>query len=168
MSMIETPWKEFREGGQRYRMKVKYGLDYNFANRHNQDPYFSITGSIERLAGRWREDSGGMLHDEISKHFPNLRPLLKWHLFGTQGPLHYLANGKYWWELYSGTSKYAQSPGDHDPKQAFMSTVVADEHELPPKGTPWPEVKAWLEERLPHLLEEFDDVMAEIGVLEAR
>jgi hypothetical protein len=167
MSMIVTPWKEFKEGATVYRMQVRYGLDYDFARRNNQSAYFSITASIERKSGtRWVEDSGGMLHDQIAEHFPNLAPLLKWHLTAVDGPLHYIANAKYWWEHYTGTSQFELRSYDPDPKEAFRRTVICEPHEVPPKSTPWPRVKVWLDERLEHLLSEFDDEMDEIGVLE--
>lgn len=38
---------------------------------------------------------GGCCHDEVSKHFPELAPLIKWHLCGTDGPMHYIGNTVY-------------------------------------------------------------------------
>jgi hypothetical protein len=167
MSMIVTPWKEFREGATAYRIQAKYGMDYDFAKRNNQAPYFSITASIDRKSGsRWVEDSGGMLHDQIAEHFPDLEPLLKWHLMGPEGPLHYIANAKYWWDHYTGKSQYDLKSYDPDPEEAFERTVICDQSEVPPKSTPWSDVKAWLEERLEGLVEEFEDEMDSIGVLE--
>ncbi len=42
-----------------------------------------------------RECMGGCIHDEIAKHFPELFPLIKWHLCSTDGPMHYEANTIY-------------------------------------------------------------------------
>lgn len=35
---------------------------------------------------------GGCCHDEVAKHFPQLAPLIKWHLTSTDGPMHYPGN----------------------------------------------------------------------------
>src|SRR5262245_39920246 len=37
----------------------------------------------------------GCCHDDIAKHFPELAPLIKWHLVSSVGPMHYLANATY-------------------------------------------------------------------------
>lgn len=38
---------------------------------------------------------GGCIHEDIVKHFPELRPYIKWHLCSSGEPLHYLANTLY-------------------------------------------------------------------------
>lgn len=79
--------------------------DDECGNGHNT---FSITGEIyttDRQPGEttvthrtgktlWC-NGGGCIHDEIAKHFPELAPLIKWHLTSTDGPLHYIANTVY-------------------------------------------------------------------------
>ncbi len=54
-------------------------FDDQCGNGHNT---FSITGTVYK-AGR-RTDHATItracIHDDISKHFPKLRPLIKWHL----------------------------------------------------------------------------------------
>lgn len=76
--------------------------DDRCGNGHNT---FSITGAIyttERYPGEatiktadgktlWLQ-SCGCLHTAIAYYFPELAPLLKWHLCSTDGPLHYVAN----------------------------------------------------------------------------
>lgn len=42
-----------------------------------------------------RDVAGGCMHEEIAKVFPELEPLIKWHLMGTKGPMHYLDNTIY-------------------------------------------------------------------------
>lgn len=65
-----------------------------------QKPYFSVTGTIWRGTGAYsdRNDiAGGCLHEEISKYFPKLRPLIALHLSDEDGqPTHGEANGFYW------------------------------------------------------------------------
>ena len=53
------------------------------------DNTFAITGEV-KTPTRW--EAGGCLHEDIARKFPNLAPLIKWHLTSTDGPLHYLAN----------------------------------------------------------------------------
>ena len=36
-----------------------------------------------------------MLHEEIAKHFPELAPMLKWHLCSSNQPMHYIENTVY-------------------------------------------------------------------------
>lgn len=66
---------------------VRY--DDECGNGHNT---FAITGEI-RTPGR--SEAGGCLHEEIAKAFPELAPLIKWHLCSSDGPLHYIANTLY-------------------------------------------------------------------------
>ncbi len=165
--MKKTPWKEFTERGQRYRIQATYGMDYAFGRRNGQAPYFSATATIERWErGRWSDDSSGMQHDEIEKHFPELGPYLKWHLVSTDAPTHYIANAKYWWEVMVD-----KRPPDQrvNAKDALKSTIVYgavpgdDNRDL---LIPWPNLQAWLETRLPKLMGYFAADMQTLGVLE--
>jgi len=59
----------------------------------DEDGYFSITGDIVVSESC---DRCGCIHDEIKKHFPELKPFIKWHLFNKDtGPIHYIANTLY-------------------------------------------------------------------------
>jgi hypothetical protein len=69
--------------------EVRY--DDQCGNGHNT---FSITGEV-RIPGRRDIEAGGCLHDDIARKFPELAPLIKWHLVSSDGPLHYLANTLY-------------------------------------------------------------------------
>jgi hypothetical protein len=170
-----TPWKEYREGSQTYRIQAKYGLDYEFARRNNQAPYFSITATIEwkdsARPHHWREHSGGQLHEEVARHFPTLAPYLRWHLVSTAEPMHYIANAKYWWEramgiVTPGTSP--ASPGEPDPRDAFKRTVILGgiPGEQIPYTDDWNDIEKWLRKRLPKLMETFRHAMTTLGVLE--
>jgi hypothetical protein len=92
---------EFTEGRGVFRIMARVRYDDECGNGHNT---FSITGAIDRKMAltrggvvevHWREESGGCIHDEIARHFPELKPLLKWHLCSSDGPLHYVANTVY-------------------------------------------------------------------------
>lgn len=58
---------------------------------------FSITADVTTRASRARSDvqACGCLHDDIAIVFPELTPLIKWHLFDTNGPMHYISNTVY-------------------------------------------------------------------------
>lgn len=84
----------YKERGETYRITANVQHDDDCGNGHNT---FAITADIQYKAGngRWRDESGGCLHDEIAKRFPELAPLIKWHLCSTDGPMHYVANTVY-------------------------------------------------------------------------
>lgn len=80
-------------------------FDDECGNRHNS---FAITGELydrERIPGEAHVENSkgkkrylgscGCLHDDIAKHFPELAPLIKWHLVSSDGPMHYVANVVY-------------------------------------------------------------------------
>lgn len=82
---------------------VRY--DDQCGNGHNS---FSITG-------RTSDGSGGCIHEEIAKHFPELAPFIKWHLFDSTGPMHYLANTIYHAEEHGPTHAFVYYTGPSDP-----------------------------------------------------
>lgn len=55
---------------------------------------FSITAQIY-VPGKPDIESCGCLHDDIARYFPELAPLIKWHLCGADGPMYYIANTLY-------------------------------------------------------------------------
>ena len=83
----------YSENGTRYRITAKVRYDDDCGNGHNS---FAITADIERSSGnRWLDNAGGCCHDEIAKHFPELKKYIKWHLCSSEGPMHYLGNTLY-------------------------------------------------------------------------
>ena len=81
--------------GQKYRkIKAVVRFDDQCGNGHNT---FSITGSAwePRNFKENDPDTGGCIHELIAEAFPELAPLIKWHLVSTDGPMHYLANTTY-------------------------------------------------------------------------
>ena len=172
--MFKQKSKTYTDHGRTYRITATYGIDYDFARQNNQSPYFSLTCMIEEKLrnGRWRDEGGGADHKAIIKHFPEFEPLVKWHLTGTEGPMHYVANARYWWDQWKGYSKWERRPYDPDPLEAFKNTVVwgavptddeqfnLHEHEL------WNVFESYLVDRLPSLLASFEADMREIGVWE--
>jgi hypothetical protein len=91
-------WKSYarkiRYYGENAYFTVEIRFDDNCGNGHNS---FAITGDITAANSRRRDDclACGCLHDEIAKHFPELVPLIQWHLTSSDEPLHYVANAAY-------------------------------------------------------------------------
>lgn len=75
------------------KLTVELRFDDNCKNGHAS---FAITGTVRNPRTR-RDDfqAGGCLHDEIAEVFPELAPLIPWHLTSTDGPMHYVANTIY-------------------------------------------------------------------------
>ncbi len=100
--------KIFYENGEKYRIQVRSELVHRDGN---SNAYFSIGGDIFRLAKNGRKvwESGGCIHDDIIKHFPQLQPLVDIHLADEEGvPMHAYANAAYWaghtrWQKESDT-----------------------------------------------------------------
>lgn len=86
--------KTIQYSGEPHQIKVKIRFDDDCRNGHNS---FSITGEINSFDHRLRDRTVccGCIHDEIAEHFPELAPLIKWHLVSSDGPLHYVANTTY-------------------------------------------------------------------------
>jgi len=91
--------------------------DDQCGNGHNS---FSITGEIyenqyQRGEPTVTHENGkklwltscGCVHDEIVKRLPDLAPFIKWHLCGSDGPMHYVANTAY--HVEQGKLDYARS-----------------------------------------------------------
>ena len=106
------------------KIKVSYGFRYLQGNTR---PYFSITGQTwERGRYGWKEATSGCIHEEIARYFPELSPLIEWHLVDDNGePLHYVANALYWLENVHGVSKY---PANFDDKN--RSREIFEKHIL--------------------------------------
>ncbi len=149
---------QYEEGGIAYRIRARVRYDDQCDNGHNT---FAITGEIDRLEGkRWREDSGGCIHGEIAKHFPELAPFIKWHLCSSDGPLHYVANTVYLagdrdcWGLRRGEGK------DRELSAARRAAIWPDATD---EDLTAPGLEQRLEARLPALLAEFRKAVESLG-----
>lgn len=88
-----TDWREYKDRGHTMRIRAALRYDDSCGNGHNT---FSITGETQHKASRdWRGDSGGCIHEEIAKHFPEYARVIKWHLVSSDGPMHYVSNTCY-------------------------------------------------------------------------
>lgn len=129
--------KGFAEDGTTYRITATLRFDDECHNGHET---FSITGNInEYRGGRFREYSCGCIHEDISKHFPELSHLIKWHLVSTDGPMHYLANTTYHASnrdcngraagepsQFSHAVRFGNVPALHFPKDGFFKFLRAN------------------------------------------
>lgn len=91
--IVNQTWKASREivyYGKPATMIVELRFDDNCRNGHSS---FSITADIKKKNGTI--EACGCLHDDIKEWFPELAPLIQWHLTSTDGPMHYMANTIY-------------------------------------------------------------------------
>lgn len=92
-SQVITKTKAIKYDGKAAKINVFIRHDDKCGNGHNS---FSITGEIYAAGDRAGDPSMcGCIHEEIGKRFPELKPLIKWHLTSTDGPMHYVANTVY-------------------------------------------------------------------------
>lgn len=87
----------YTERGVRYAIWFTARYDDNCKNGHND---FAVTGEIWQATRDGRTIGRdcvafGCLHDDIAKRFPEIAHILKWHLCGETGPMHYAANTVY-------------------------------------------------------------------------
>lgn len=151
--------------GPSHVMRVEIRHDDACKNKHNT---FSITATIFKPGAR-DIAAGGCLHDEIRQYFPELAPLIRWHLANTDGLLHYVANTLYWLGWQGWCDDKAGSPPNlaHAQKTAVWPDMPADmicPQEWRVFGTGVKksdkkdradEIAATLEARLPALLADF-------------
>lgn len=124
--------RQWMEHGDTYRATVTICHDDNCKNGR---PTFAVTmdGRVRR-AGRTIGEFGGAAHDVIAERFPELAPLLIWHLCSTDGPMHYVANTVYLagdrdcWGLKAGDPsswkdavQFGANPIKHELSQAFAT-----------------------------------------------
>ncbi len=135
--------KIYKEGSTTFRIIAKVRYDDQCGNGYNS---FAITGSIDKQGkyGEWIDDISGCIHDEITKHFPELQPYIKWHLCGSNSPMHYVANTVY--HAKNGNLDYARST-------AIWPEASLDELQS----------EVILKMRLPDLMKEFQQAMESLG-----
>lgn len=160
-----TGWREI---SPTERMRVTYGMHYLEGNRL---PYFSITCDTQDRRSEtskvWRDSGGGAAHEDIAQHFPELRPLIPWHLFDQAGTnMHYRANAIFWYGMRVGWNE--RKSYDPDPWKCFLG-VIAWGHVPGDEGEPrltmtQRELGEWLDERLPKVQQAFMHAMKEANV----
>jgi len=77
--------------GTNASISVELRFDESCGNGHER---FAITAEVRR-PGKQDVEACGCLHKDIAQVFPELAPLIKWHLVSIDGPMHYVANTCY-------------------------------------------------------------------------
>lgn len=123
--------REITYDGRACVIRVDYGFDLTFAERNNQTPYYSVTGKIAVKTphnARERQDpilACGQITEDIARYFPEIGATHRWHMASAESlPMHYVANGVYWWETALGIPRLKPRPYDSDPWKWFASTIV--------------------------------------------
>lgn len=123
----------------------------------NEDGRFEVHSRVyEKAHGRWRETSWGSYFEDLSAVFPELAPYLKWDQFSAAADPYYPALQEIWDDVRKGTRSMEE----------FMWRIsfgALPEDVMPPPGTPWREVLAWLEARHPRLVDAFRRDMRGLG-----
>lgn len=150
--------------------KVRHDDECN--NGHNT---FAITAKI--YEPHHQPHSYGCCHEEVARAFPDLAPLIKWHLMSTDGPMHYEANALYW----AGHCGYRDGQKDSPPNlEHLKSTIIygvlpedqafdlADHIYSDARGFTWndakaAELKTWLGTRKEAIKAEFKKAVESLG-----
>lgn len=84
-----------RAYGKGAQLTVTIRHDDSYSNGHNS---FSFRARVTTFESRRRNDSAAFraMSEEVSRLFPELAPLEKWHTTSTDGPTHYIENTMYW------------------------------------------------------------------------
>lgn len=96
--LLNQTWKSCARPVKGYgtngEMSVTIRFDDSCKNGHMT---FSITANVVTAESKRRRDiaAGGCMHEEIAETFPELAPLIKWHLVSTDGPMHYIPDTVY-------------------------------------------------------------------------
>lgn len=122
------------------RLDVELRFDDECRNGHET---FTITAGLY-INGRL--DACGRLHREIIDAYPELAPLVKWHLCSTDGPIHCAANTLYY--IKEGHLNYARAA-------AIWPDATEEQLKAATRET--------LEARLPALMAEFKAAMLGAG-----
>ena len=158
--------------GRKATLTAEVRHDDECGNGHNS---FAITGDVS-IHGR--VECCGCMHEEIVKFFPQLAPYIRWHLSSTDGPMHYVANGKYW----AGHCGWRDGKPDSPPNlEHLKSTIVygvlptdaefdlADHIYSDARGFSWNEARAhsleaWLMTRLEAMMAAFKLDVESLGL----
>ena len=123
-------------GNERLTVTIRH--DDECGNGHNT---FAITGDLytKRTYKNgiivWQDDACGMLHDEVARFFPDLAPLLKWHLCSTDGLMHYVANTLFHAGDKDCWGKRKGEPKNFETVVRFLDVPIS--HKLPQKFITW-------------------------------
>lgn len=141
---VKTVTKVYKEPYAKRAGKAVINLRYDdrCGNGHNT---FSIT--VDIISSNGRKIGGGCQHDLIAQKWPSLAPLLKFHLVSSDGPIHYIANSKFWAECGNLTN--------------FRSAAIWQDADLDDMNDP--NLEQVLNDRLPKIMVDFQEAMIKLG-----
>jgi len=152
-------WREYVKERNKYRIVVE--LSFDDCRKNGRDS-FSITADIRENG---KEYISGCCKDEIAANFPELAPLIKWHMSSTDGPMYYITNTLYWLG-YSGSPpniEYARTAAVwSDMPESMLCDKDARRLKVTRDAAAVP-VRALLTDRLPGLLRDFKAAMSGAG-----
>jgi hypothetical protein len=138
---------------------------------------FSITADVTTPESRAQRDivAGGCLHVDIVTVFPDLAPLIKWHLCSTDGPLHYVENTMFWlgrrgytrWDNERAGRKFTRNdpPNFEHAKKSAVWLDMPEGFVLTGTSVSNAIVEEALADRLPALLAEFRAAIESLGMV---
>lgn len=154
-------------------LKIEVRWDDSCGNGHNS---FAVTGTIERKGNRGGDcDACGCLHEEIKKYGPpEVSKLIRWHLVGGDGPMHYKANTEFWLlnaergGLWSWDGKRLEQTAEKCRQFARDTACLRDDEEFPKydgekPGTWRYDLDKFLDDRMLGLMIEFRKDVEEFG-----
>lgn len=118
--------KEYIEEGQKYRITVKISLDDDCKNNC---PDWSVTANIWHIEkqGYLTLERGGCCHEEILKHFPELRPFVILHLCNFLGqPMYSVSNGIYYIKKDVSIAKHYLRITDSEAAELYVASEDED------------------------------------------
>lgn len=168
-TLVKSQTKQLKKDvhlhGDLHRMYVTVRHDDECGNGYNT---FSITGEIHEIRNGRKAGHvvSGCIHDEIALHFPELAHLIKWQLFGTDGPMHYIENARYWaghlgykdgepnsppnWDHFKSTAAWGAAP-EYDTDIGRIREMDDDD------------LQRWLRNRLDDIMAKFKEDIQALG-----
>lgn len=113
--------------GARAQIQVSIRFDDNCKNGHET---FAITAEIANPGGHDQDILAcGCCHEEIAEAFPELAPLIQWHLTSADSPMHYIANAVY---LAGDRDHWGKRAGDVSRSETVLQfDAVPIRHRIP-------------------------------------
>ncbi len=147
-------------------------FDDRWGNGHNT---FTIRAEVTTPESRARRDSATAAHVEIASAFPELAPLLKWHLCTTDGPMHYIENTLYWlgrrgYTRWDNARTGRKSTPNDPPNFAYAKTTaiwpdMPESFVITGTSVATAIVKEALNDRLPAILADFRTAIETLGLV---
>ena len=151
MDKVLQKFEETRWVDDDYRLKARFEIE----QLGEQEPYFAVTGTTQF--------SGGCLHDEIIKTFPEYAKYIKWHLVSLDSPMYYIENSMYWAGFRGWCNGKKDSPPNYEHlKSTCIYGAVASDYKYNLEQMNEFQLYSWLCDRAPDLMIAFYKDMGEL------